>query len=225
MTTDTQELVLKEELKKETNNAVAKANAMTVVDNKTNEVASNFLKNLKTLQKEIEAELAPGIEKAFNLHRTLVDQRKRFLAPLQAAEQAIKTKISIFLVEEEQKRLEAQRKAQAAAEAAERKRKAELEAQAKAHEAAGRTEKAEERRQLAQETFIPTPIVESTVEKQKGVSTIQVWKFEITDENLVPREYLMVDEKAIGQVVRALKDKAKIPGVRVYSTNEVRARA
>lgn len=220
----TTELVIPEKLTKETNNAVAQANAMTVVDNQSNQEASDFLKSLKKLQAVIEAEMAPGIEKAFSLHRTLTEQRKRFLAPLQAAEQAIKRKIADFLAIEEQKRQEAQRKAQAIAEAAERKRREELEEQAKRHEAAGRTEKAEERRQMAEETFVPAPVVESKVEQQKGISTVQVWKFEIVDESKLPSEYTMPDEAAIGKVVRALKDKANIPGVKVFFTNEIRAR-
>jgi len=219
-----QEIAIKEELSKNANNAVATANSMVVTDNPSNEKATNFLKNLKILQKEISAELRPGIEKAHETHRHLVSQEKRLLSPLQEAEKSIKRKVSEFLVKMENDRLEAQRKAQAKADKEERDRKEELERQAKAHEAKGNTEKAEERREQAEETFIPAPIVENKVEKQEGVSTTFNWKFEIMDVSKVPFKYLIPNEKMIGQVVRAEKDKALIPGVRIYKEAGVNVR-
>uniref|UniRef100_A0A6M3J269 Uncharacterized protein n=1 Tax=viral metagenome TaxID=1070528 RepID=A0A6M3J269_9ZZZZ len=42
------------------------------------------------------------------------------------------------------------------------------------------------------------------------------WTFEVVNTNLIPREYLSVNEQAIRQVVKALKDKANIPGIRVW---------
>ena len=217
-------LKISEKLVEETSSVIIEANVLVVTDNQTNKFASDYLKNLKSIQKRIEDEFDPAIAQAHQLHKSLTDQRKRYLAPLEHAEQAIKRKIADFLAIEEQRRQEEQRKAQAIAEAAERKRREELEEQARRHEAAGRTEKAEERRQMAEETFVPAPIVESKIEQQKGISTVQVWKFEIVDESKLPSEYTMPDEAAIGKVVRALKDKANIPGVRVFFTNEIRAR-
>lgn len=57
----------------------------------------------------------------------------------------------------------------------------------------------------------------NTVEKIEGVTKRTIWKFEITDPTAIPREYLAIDEKKIGAVVRALKADASIPGVRVYA--------
>lgn len=51
----------------------------------------------------------------------------------------------------------------------------------------------------------------------EGISKRTIWRFEITDEAALPREYLVPDEKRIGQVVRALKQDTKIPGVRVFA--------
>ena len=223
-----QDIVIKEEIRTGADNAVATANAMVVKTNEDNTKATSFLKTLKEFQKAISLELRPAIEKAYELHRHLTSQEKRLLAPLEAAEKAIKTKVGSFLAAEEAKRQEEQRKATAIAEAAERKRKEALEAQAKAHEAAGRTEKAEERRQLAAETFVPAPIVESKVQRQEGVAAVQSWKFEVVDEGLIPREFLCVDEAGIGKIVRSFKNKEKvermIPGIRVWSETDVRVR-
>jgi len=52
--------------------------------------------------------------------------------------------------------------------------------------------------------------------------TYEVWKFDITDPALVPLAYRPIDEAAIARDVRAGKGDCKIPGVRVYSTIEVK---
>jgi hypothetical protein len=43
------------------------------------------------------------------------------------------------------------------------------------------------------------------------------WTFDITDEAAIPREYLVPDLVKIGKVVRVMKEKAVIPGVRAYN--------
>ena len=249
----TTEIAIREDLKKDANNAIANANAMEIKDNKSNEAATVYLKGIKTLQKEIEEELKPAIDKAYELHRTLTTQKKKFLDPLQVAEKTIKQKISKFLQDCERIRLELQRITREKAEAEERKareakekQQREWEAKEKAKreeaeklEAEGKVEearkarevadkaaaKAEEREQQAEQTFVPTPIVDSKVEKQEGVATKVNWKFEIINKSLIPRSYLKVDEVAIGQVVRALKRNTNIPGIRPYPESGISVRA
>ncbi len=68
----------------------------------------------------------------------------------------------------------------------------------------------------ADETAMAVSAPVPTAPKVKGVSKRKVWKFEVTDVSELPPEYLIANEKAIGGVVRALKDKTNIPGVRVY---------
>lgn len=65
---------------------------------------------------------------------------------------------------------------------------------------------------------------ESQITKVKGMSTRKVWKFEITDVSKVPAEYLMVDERKVGEVVRIQKGETTIPGIRVYSEDVVAVR-
>lgn len=68
----------------------------------------------------------------------------------------------------------------------------------------------------------PAPVVPVTpppapkaVETAFGnVSMRGTWTYEITDEKKVPREYLAVDEKKIGKVVKA--GIREIPGVRIF---------
>lgn len=246
------EIAIKDETQKKVDNAVSVANSMVVETNQGNVKATGFLKMNKEAQKMVSEELDPGIKKANELHKHLTGQKKRILGPLQEAERVIKGKIGAFLDKMEKERLEEQRKAREKAEAEERrireakekqqreweaKEKAKreeaerLEAEGKAEEARKAreaadkaAEKAEEREQQAAEAFVPAPIVENKVETQKGVSRTKTWKFEVTDEMKIPREYLTVDEKGIGQVVRATQGRVTIPGVRIYADTGVSVR-
>ena len=58
---------------------------------------------------------------------------------------------------------------------------------------------------------------EKKVEKPKGVSYRDNWKFRIADEQALPRPYLMPDERKIANVVKAMRDKTEIPGIEVYN--------
>ena len=214
------ELEIRDELRFQVEDVVKQSSNLVVTNNQNNQLAANMVKILKNFQAEIRAELRPHIQKANELHKSLCSQEKRHLEPLVVAEREIKGKMSAFFeVQEEKRRKEQQRLADQAA-AAERKRRETLEKQAAAHEAAGRAEKAEERRQAAAEVHVPTPIVETAVEKQEGVATKVVWKFDIVDETLIPREFMMPDEKGILKIVAAYKNKANveklIPGIRAY---------
>jgi hypothetical protein len=55
-----------------------------------------------------------------------------------------------------------------------------------------------------------------------GVASQEVWLFEIADPSLLPREYLIPNEKAIRATVNTQKGLARIPGVRVWREMTVR---
>ncbi len=55
----------------------------------------------------------------------------------------------------------------------------------------------------------------------EGVTVKHPWDFEVTDPDAVPREYLKIDEQKIRLVVRALKERTAIPGVRVFKTTQI----
>ena len=66
--------------------------------------------------------------------------------------------------------------------------------------------------------IIPEP------ETVKGLSTRKVWKYEVVDINQLPAEYLIADDKMIGQMVRATQGKVPISGVRIYSEDTIISR-
>ena len=92
----------------------------------------------------------------------------------------------------------------------------------KAQEAAAA--KAEELKAQAEEATSVTPIVESRIEEVQGVSTRKIWKFEIVDIDKLPREYMLPNEKYIGQIVRVSQGNREIPGVRIYSEDVISSR-
>ena len=119
---------------------------------------------------------------------------------------------------------ETERKARELAEA-DRRAAAQLAAAGRAEEAARLNARADSKETKAAEkasaleqraAAVVAPAVQREAPKVAGLKTREVWKFEIVDPSLLPREYLVPDEAAIRGVVNSLKDRTKIPGVRVF---------
>lgn len=179
------------------------------------EIAGYTLKTVKAIQKEVVSTFKPAIEQAHRAHKAIIAAQNKYLNPLNKAEKKIKVAISNFVMERERKAKEEQRKM-----LEEARRKAAEEAQKAAEEA---LDKGDLERAIALEEtagdpkgfVIPGPAA-PTKPKVPGLVTREDWKYEIVDASLLPREYLMPDERRIRKVVSALKSEAKIPGVRVW---------
>jgi hypothetical protein len=181
-------------------------------------VAGEFLLSIKDYRKEVADTFDPIIKAAHATHKAAIAQKKRHDAPATRAEQLVKKRMGSW-EQEEERRIEQERRE---AEAAERKRVEEAQlAAAEAAEAAGDDEKAEQ----ILDAPVPTPHVpkRAAAPPIPGIKRQKRWTFEIVDPALVPREYLKVDEQKIGQVVRAMKAQASIPGVRTFETRGIAA--
>ena len=44
----------------------------------------------------------------------------------------------------------------------------------------------------------------------------EVWRWRVTDISQVPKKYLTVDEKALNQIARDKKEKARVKGIEFY---------
>ncbi len=201
-----------------------KANALTVIeavkkivikdqDNYEHQVTG--LRDIKTQWSEIEGKrkelvkpLQEGVKKLNEFFNTPLTNLKR-------AESLIKTALVKYKDEQDEKRRKEEKEAQAKAE----KQKEKLEKKAERQEANGQEEKAEETRFEAQS--VPLPIVAPKVEKVKGVSFKEIWKYTIEDEKKIPRQYLLIDHKTLGSLARSAKGKVKVPGVKFYSEKSV----
>lgn len=143
------------------------------------------------------------------------------MQPIQDRMDTILRRMSDYQRRVEQERREAER---AAREAAEKQRKA-LEAKAAKAEEKGDFEKAMNLEEQALASSVPEPAAPPPP-KTKGISTRRRYVWDLVNLEKIPAEYLTLDEKAIGQVVRALGKKAEstIPGIRVReeTTTQVR---
>ena len=195
---------------------------ITVNDSETMKKANDFLVNIKTLRKEVAETFNPIIEKAHLTHKEAVAQKKRHEEPLKEAEQILKLRVSGYLAELEKKRREMERLLKEEEERIEREKAENLK---KAQEAieSGDTKTATELIEKS-ESVLPTVEVPREEPLPEDTQIRKIWKWEVTDLNAVPREFLVPDNAKITKEVRALKEKAKIPGIRIYQESSVAVR-
>lgn len=180
--------------------------------------AGEILLTIKEIRKKIDATFKPIKQKMDAAKKEVLDQEKAADKPLAEAEAWIKPLIAAYNAEQERIRQEEEARLREIARKDEEDRKL---AEALAAEQSGNHEEAEA---IINTPVQPPPVVvPKAVPKVAGISMTKTWKFRITDEKKIPRQYLMVDEKKIGDVVRALKDQTNIDGIEVYSVDSVSA--
>lgn len=170
---------------------------------------------------------------AYQTYQEALQLEKDVIHPYDQAEHFFKHGMSDYRARED-----AERRRKEAALAAEARRQAEEEAKRKAKELAESDARILEARgepeMAAQVRSAPLPLEPARVEpvilqrqvpKVQGIVEKVNWTFRITDPDLVPREYMSIDESKIRAVVKALKQQTRIPGIEVFAeaTTQVRA--
>lgn len=205
---------------------VEQANQIVVTE-QTIDGVSGFLRQIKGQQKKINEFFAPLISSAHQTHKQLCTRKKQVETPLFRAEASIKSKISVYLQEQEQIRLAEEAKLREIQRKEDEERRL---AQAEMAEKAGENGLAE---QILEEEAATPALVIPKVINPEGISTRKTWHVEITDlkalvraasEGRVALSYLLPNEKALRQTAVALKEEFKCPGVRVYSKSSVATR-
>lgn len=126
---------------------------------------------------------------------------------------------------EAEARAKAEAARQAALQASEAERKKLLaEAEAADRKANAAAVKGETKTEQAAAAVAPVIHVASTAQKIAGVTTKKVWTFQIVDASLVPREYLDVSEKRIGQYARMMREGAVMAGVKFFAEESLSSR-
>ena len=87
-------------------------------------------------------------------------------------------------------------------------------AQAQVAQDAGQHEEAEAI--ISEPVAVPIVVIPKAVVKVAGHTRRMVPKFRIINSAIIPRQYLMPNEVAIGGVIRSLKGAANIPGIEYY---------
>ena len=150
------------------------------------------------------------IAAAHAAHKAAVAKKKSFYEPVEAATKRVKRLMADWDAEQERKRREEQARLEAEARAREEERKINEAV------AVAATDPVAADAILEEEITVAPVIIPKTVPKVEGVVFREVWKFRITNEELIPREYMTPDELTIGKIVRALKGQTNIPGIEVY---------
>jgi hypothetical protein len=217
------------ELERQVNNFVGIAGAYRAIDQGSLAKASELLLAAKELETKIKDFFAPLKAKAHATWKEICNTENQELWKLKPVIDALSRSIASYKAEQERKRREAelerirveQEKKRLEEEALRKAMEAENRAKAEKDEAACQAAQAEADRILAQaadeeKKIAPASIVPEAP-KTKGLAMRENWDFEIVDEAAIPREYLIPDEVKIRKIVKAMKDKTNIPGIRVFN--------
>ena len=181
--------------------------------------ASELILTIKAIRKKITDIFKPIKQKMDAAKQEVLDQEKLVDKPLQEAESLLSPRIIAWNREQERIRQEEEARLREIA------RKEEEERQLQAAIAAEQSGNKEEAQAIIETPVQATPVVvPKAVPKVAGMSIRENWKFRITNEKLIPRDYLKVDEVKIGQVVRAMKSACNIPGVEIYNEGTISGR-
>ena len=201
-----------EKLKKDALGFPDQAKKIIVHDNETLMVANNFLTTIKAIKEEIGNAFNPIIKKAHEAHKEAVAKKKEHEAPLILAETTIKLHIGSYLEVQAIIRQKAERKAREEEEVRQKEEERIL-AEAKVLEDSGKEKEARsleaeiplparveipytpEVKGLSLRAVVDTEQINRIVEQCKGQTLIPgirvypVWKWEITDRKLIPKEF------------------------------------
>ena len=184
---------------------------------------SNLLRSIKTRAKELN-------DKRLEITRPIDDSKARIMGlfrpiedKLKKAEVIIKQGILSYekKIAEENRRL--QEEANRLAKEAEERRKAAIVKDAETALEQGKPELAVAYIEKAEAVFV-APINVAKERRPEGISTVRVWKYEILDPLLIPREFLIVDETKLQKYATAMRETAKVEGVRFYEDTIISAK-
>lgn len=164
-----------------------------------------------------EAYFGPLKKMAHQLWRALCERENQILDPLRRADHSKALAISAYKAAEDVRRREAER-------VEEDRRRIEREADAVAEAAIleRQGDHALAAAVVAEAVAAPAPVVvlPDLTRQVDGLKFTRRWHARIVSPALVPREYLIVDEKRIGAYARAMKESARIPGIDFYFTDD-----
>ena len=200
-------------LRKDVDHILAEMEQLDITTNEQFEKTGAFVQGIKGKQKEVKGHYEERRARTYDAYKAVTTEISSYIDSLVKAERIVKKKLGDYRAEMERKHREKEQRL-----LAEARKKEEERLLAEAEETGDDSI-------LDDELIIPQPVVETEVPVMKGVSFTTVWKFEITDPRLLPYDYVMPDERKIRDVVKALKDKTNIPGVRVFPEQQVGARA
>lgn len=184
--------------------AVKEAREMPVKNPDEYETAAEFLKKIKGTQAGIKDRISPLVKKAHECHKAAKAIENAFMKPLDNLVDAIKIKMKRTIVllgvgADGKENLIDEEKVEKAYQLAEEGKQEEAEAL------------------LVEAGYFTPGELPDALPKVKGVTIKAIWRWAVVEEKKVPRKYMIPDDKAIGGIVKSLKAKTDIKGIRVWS--------
>lgn len=209
----TTELATVEQVRVEVAPVVARARELAIVTPQDYADAAQGTKDIKSALKKVDDFFDPAIGAAHKTWKATLAQKATVADPLKHAENILKSKQLAWRAEQERVRLETQRKLQAEADARAAAERTRLEKEA----AKLKTPELRQAR-MDQAAAVVAPVVEvSSVQPEvKGQSFRKTWKARVVDVNLVPREWLVVNQSALDAFARFTKGAVGIAGVEMF---------
>jgi hypothetical protein len=185
--------------------------------------AGEILKMVKGHYQQIEAKRKEMTVPLDETKKRIMDFFRQPLERLSNAERVIKAEIVRFTQEQERLRRIEEERLQALAREEQRRRDEILEKQIAQAQEQGDNKTAEALLESATQAAVP--VVQAERPKVEGIKIGAHWKYRIIDEGLIPREYLIPNEKLLASIAVSSKGTVKVAGVEFYPETIVAARA
>ena len=190
---------------------VAKGESLKVCDQTTDLDAKQFELEVKSYEKAVDLYADADIQDATERLNRLRIAKMKLLQPLVLVRDKVR---GIRKAWEEAERRAAEVEENRLQAEAQKAREKEVNAQLRKGEIGKR-----EAEQMKLE--VPRVTVKPSIPTISGVQSRRNWTFEIVNENLIPERFWTINAKAIGEMVRATKNKEQAekacPGIRVFS--------
>jgi hypothetical protein len=169
--------------------------------------------------KRVDEFFKPFTDMAHKLHKALCARRDEIKAPIELLDNQIRLAISGYKQDEDRRRREEEQRI------AEERRRAEevrLSIEAAALERDGDHEAAAAVLEAALDAPAPVVVLPDTT-KVDGLSFRKVWRWRYLNDDkeralqLIPRDFLCVDESKLTKYAGAMRESAKVPGIQFYS--------
>ena len=199
-------------------------NAIVIKDNSSLATAAEAAKQVKSKYKEVEGIRMSMTKPLDESKKKIMEFFRKPLDLLDACEVNLKKQIIEYKQEQDRITNELNEKFRKIAEQEELKRKEELIATANLAQGCGSTDIARELLEQAQLVSIPAPVAHNFLVKPEGLSTRKTWKFHIVNLGLIPREFLIPDEKRLQSIATNMKEGAVVEGVEFYCEESISIR-
>lgn len=197
------------------------ANRLVISTQDDYEDAADGLKLVKLAGKKITDFFRPLKQKVDESKRALLDAERKLLGPLDQAEIKAKHAMLVWQKAQDAARQEEQRKLQSAVDERARVQRETLE-----FEAAFSTDQQLKAQAAAEAARVVAPLVTvPEAPKVAGVQTRKTWKCRVVNADLIPRDFLMIDQKKLDAYARAMREAAKVPGAEFWAEESLAVRS